>query len=313
MPWVKMDDEYPDHPKVEAAGPLAAWLNVCGWAYASRYLTDGFIPEGRVHRLADVPDAGALATKLVEVDLWERVPSGYRIHDYLKYNPTAEQVRAERDIAARRSAMNANATLASAVKGRDGNHCRYCTRYVSWADRKSPSGATYDHVIPIHAGGTEDVENIVVCCRTCNLKKGARTPEHAGMPLLAAPAANPNGIQTASARNPDNPDPLSSRTRLTPVVHPGDVPAVARAGAHETRGLTDETTVRRKAEDDEDGPGNGGVRPTPYRGPPTPVCWKCSAIEENHAEHPGEVIQGHKGACDFVRPATPIREGANAP
>jgi hypothetical protein len=102
MPWIRLDDQFPDHPKVIDAGPLAAWLYVCGIGYCNRLLTDGHIPSGQVRKLADVDNAGELAATLVRVGLWEEVEGGYRIHDYLDYQPSAEQVKAERAATARR-------------------------------------------------------------------------------------------------------------------------------------------------------------------------------------------------------------------
>jgi hypothetical protein len=96
MSWIKVDDQFADHPKVIAAGPLAAWLYVCGLTYAGRYLTDGFIPAGQVRKLADIDNATELAERLVSVNLWETIDGGYHIHDYLVYNPSGEQVRTER-------------------------------------------------------------------------------------------------------------------------------------------------------------------------------------------------------------------------
>jgi hypothetical protein len=102
MTWVKLDDQFTDHPKVVAAGPLAAWLYICGLTYAARYLTDGFIPAAQVRRLADLGEPERLAERLVGVELWEREEAGYRIHDYLDFNPSAAQVRKEREDNARR-------------------------------------------------------------------------------------------------------------------------------------------------------------------------------------------------------------------
>lgn len=104
MTWAKLDDQMPDHPKVVEAGPLASWLNICGICYCSRYLTDGFIPAGQIRRLADVDNALALAQRLVEVGMWEVAEGGYRVHDYLTYNPSAESVRRERAKTAERQA-----------------------------------------------------------------------------------------------------------------------------------------------------------------------------------------------------------------
>lgn len=44
-----------------------------------------------------------------------------------------------------------------------------------------------EHVIPESRGGTWDWTNVVSADRFCNQKKGARTPEEAGMPLLYLP------------------------------------------------------------------------------------------------------------------------------
>jgi hypothetical protein len=98
--WVRLDEEFPDHPKVAAAGPLASWLHVCALAYCNRYLTDGFVPVGQVPKLADLSSVkarpAALAETLVEVGMWEREPGGFRIHDYHDYQPSKAEVEAER-------------------------------------------------------------------------------------------------------------------------------------------------------------------------------------------------------------------------
>ncbi len=102
MPWVKLDDQFPDHPKIVEAGPLAGWLYVAGLAYCGRFITDGFIPRGQVRRLADLDDPMALAARLVAVHLWEEAEDGYHVHDYLHYNPSSAQVKHEREQVAKR-------------------------------------------------------------------------------------------------------------------------------------------------------------------------------------------------------------------
>jgi len=104
MAWVKIDDQFSDHPKVIEAGPLASWLYVCGLTYCGRYLTDGWIPKGQLRKLADVDNAQELADKLVAVGLWDVVDGGYNVHDFLIYNPSGKQVKAKRDANARRQA-----------------------------------------------------------------------------------------------------------------------------------------------------------------------------------------------------------------
>jgi hypothetical protein len=102
MPWLRLDDQFSDHPKIVEAGPLAGWLHVCGMLYCSRLLTDGFIPAGQVRKLADVDNATELAERLISVGLWDRADGGYQVHDYLDYNPSRSKVLAEREANAAR-------------------------------------------------------------------------------------------------------------------------------------------------------------------------------------------------------------------
>ena len=48
-------------------------------------------------------------------------------------------------------------------------------------------GLTRDHVVPTSKGGRDAWENVVAACIHCNSRKGNRTPQQAGMPLLAIP------------------------------------------------------------------------------------------------------------------------------
>ena len=97
MTWFKLDDTFPDHPKVVAAGGQAAWLYVAGLAYCSRGLTDGHIPAAVVARLTDLPKPAELAAKLVAVGLWVEQDGGYAVHDYADHQRTRAQIDADRD------------------------------------------------------------------------------------------------------------------------------------------------------------------------------------------------------------------------
>mgnify|MGYP003694126713 CR=1 FL=1 len=44
-----------------------------------------------------------------------------------------------------------------------------------------------DHVVPVSRGGTDSWTNTVTACRSCNTRKGGRSPEQARMPLLYVP------------------------------------------------------------------------------------------------------------------------------
>lgn len=69
----------------------------------------------------------------------------------------------------------------TALFARDGNLCLYC------GQEYSRHSLTRDHVMPVSRGGRDVWENVVCACFHCNSRKGNRTPQQAGMPLLAVP------------------------------------------------------------------------------------------------------------------------------
>ena len=66
---------------------------------------------------------------------------------------------------------------------RDKSICAFCGGHVA------PKDVTRDHVIPRARGGKDVWTNVVLAHRSCNMRKGCRTPEEAGMPLLYVPYA----------------------------------------------------------------------------------------------------------------------------
>lgn len=64
---------------------------------------------------------------------------------------------------------------------RDGYLCMYC------GSRFAASQLTCDHIIPRVHGGEDRWTNVVAACARCNSHKGGRTPQQAGMELLAVP------------------------------------------------------------------------------------------------------------------------------
>jgi 5-methylcytosine-specific restriction endonuclease McrA len=64
---------------------------------------------------------------------------------------------------------------------RDDHLCMYC------GGRFSARHLSRDHVRPISQGGVDQWNNVVTACVRCNNYKAGRTPEAAGMELLAVP------------------------------------------------------------------------------------------------------------------------------
>jgi len=67
------------------------------------------------------------------------------------------------------------------IYARDDNTCQYCGR------RHRRAELNLDHVVPRSRGGSTSWDNVVCSCIPCNLRKGGRTPDEAGMRLLRAP------------------------------------------------------------------------------------------------------------------------------
>lgn len=97
MPWVKLDDQFPHHPRIVEAGDMAAWLYVAGLCYAGQFLTDGVIPKGQLRRLTNLSKPEREALRLVDVGLWHDKDDHYEIHDYHQWNPPAAKVKAKRE------------------------------------------------------------------------------------------------------------------------------------------------------------------------------------------------------------------------
>jgi hypothetical protein len=134
-----LDDRFLQNRKVMEAGLQARMLYIASLCHCAGELTDGFIPTVAVAKMAsqaDVRGAGRAAARLVAVGLWEQAPGGFRVHDYLEYNPSRADVLAERS--ASRERVNA---WRKAKRGSGGNGVR--TPLVT-AHVRTPRPMTHD-------------------------------------------------------------------------------------------------------------------------------------------------------------------------
>lgn len=100
MVWFKVDDQLAVHLKAITAGNSAMGLWVRAGSWCAAQLTDGIVPAAMVAALGGSPDD---ARALVDSGLWhERLDGGYEFHDWAEYQPTREQVLADRAAAQER-------------------------------------------------------------------------------------------------------------------------------------------------------------------------------------------------------------------
>jgi hypothetical protein len=97
MTWTRLDEDFPQHPKIVAAGEWAELIHIHALIYSNHYLTDGFIPTEAVPTLTRVRSHVEPSIKaLVKLGVWVPVEGGYAIHDFLEYQPSKAEVLAKR-------------------------------------------------------------------------------------------------------------------------------------------------------------------------------------------------------------------------
>jgi hypothetical protein len=100
MTWVRHDDGFSSHPKVIGLSDKAYRLHFCALEACARHLTDGLITQETLRSAAGsagVLRPNAVAISLVSAGLWKPIRGRkWRIHDYLDYNPSREEVLQER-------------------------------------------------------------------------------------------------------------------------------------------------------------------------------------------------------------------------
>lgn len=141
MPWIRLDDNFDQHPKFIEAGPLgiALWACALAWCnrtqdqHRSREWPYGYIPTSKIRTLIDLDgiswrgwsngifgsaeEATAIdiAEHLVAHDIFEPVEGGYLVHDYEEFQRPehALEVSAKRAEAGRVGGIKSGVTRRS--------------------------------------------------------------------------------------------------------------------------------------------------------------------------------------------------------
>jgi hypothetical protein len=90
MSWVKLDDGFPQNPKIVGLSDHSFRLYVSGLCYSGRYLTDGFIPAAIIKQVGD-------PRELIEKGLWQVTSDGIQIANYTEYQTPKSEVERKRE------------------------------------------------------------------------------------------------------------------------------------------------------------------------------------------------------------------------
>lgn len=103
--WARLDDELLDHQKISDAGDIIGGKNGSAIAlgfyaqclmWANRHLSDGHLPKSVVKDFRHGSNPLSIADALVKAGLLEKNGSGFVIHDFGDFNPSAAKVKAKR-------------------------------------------------------------------------------------------------------------------------------------------------------------------------------------------------------------------------
>lgn len=217
MTWARFDDQFWSHPKVLRAGNEAVGVFVRMVCYCNAHLTDGVVP-GDTFRLIAGRRHPAVRTALLTAGLATSVtglhagytpasecgddPDALSIHDFLDWNPSAEQVREQRSKnTAKVTNWRENKRKAKAVTGLHAGSEPGCNRVVTPPlSRPLPEeSATHSLVAAGSAGPATTEAPPPQPCLTLTPPPGNDTPR----------AATKTG-----RKRPDTPLPFSVQTAI---------------------------------------------------------------------------------------------------
>lgn len=91
MTWIRIDDNFPDHPKIIGLSNHAFRTHIQGLCYCGRFLTDGFIPFAAINSMINEPE-NKPTDELESAGLWVRDDKGFHILNYQEYQSTKAEV-----------------------------------------------------------------------------------------------------------------------------------------------------------------------------------------------------------------------------
>lgn len=100
MTWLKLDDGFARHRKIAPLSDRAFRLHVTVMLECASQLTDGKMPKNLIDTLPKAPRGRALKSTIIELmesGVWEDCGEEVLVHDYLDFNPSAEEAKQLKD------------------------------------------------------------------------------------------------------------------------------------------------------------------------------------------------------------------------
>lgn len=95
MPHFRVDDMFHGHPKAREAGLAAIGLWTLAGSHSMAYKLDGAVPQYFIDGFKREGDRAA--ESLARVGLWLPSVNGYDFHDWLDWQPSAEEIEKDRE------------------------------------------------------------------------------------------------------------------------------------------------------------------------------------------------------------------------
>ena len=132
--WVRFDNTMPDNIKVAPLNDRSFRLWINAICYCSRAQSDGFLPLAVLPALCRTAALRA-ARDLVGAKLFDEVEGGFRVHDYLDFNPSRARLTEMRESSKRSTARWRDGNVTGHKNGSDAS----VTRHSHGRDRSVPT------------------------------------------------------------------------------------------------------------------------------------------------------------------------------
>ncbi len=236
MTWVRFDDQFDIHRKVDGLSDAAYRLHTKAIFWSARNTTDGQIRQRELRQILARPRVDQLAGQLVDAGVWHETghgcedcaqpTDGWVIHDYLKYQPSRVQVDKDRDAKTERQRRWREARKGGSSRNDASTN----------ASRDPPVDASND--APVDASNDAPVDAAPSRPAPPRRKRGGgtrpeRPPPAARRQATAAAAeqtTNPTAADGRGGGQARHPAPPGERLTGSP-----DFDAIERAAAHGTR------------------------------------------------------------------------------